>query len=217
MRRLAAAALVLAVLAVAGSDAGAKQTYCQKTVASEHGNVVWKKHGVTLYRVAGSGGGRGWYACSDAKRSVRPLFSDFSGSAKPKFIRVAAKRCVAVVFKAPGKLPELYMKDLIEKNLIYYGFVIGGDNPKAAVGSLAVSTNCAAAWGESTTDGSGSTTHRIRAAGFSNATSLSRVDVTEVATVKTAADTKHVGIVAAGKRVKVKWTESGAAKHATLP
>ena len=213
MRTLVAAALTLAVLAVTGVDAGAKQTYCQKTIASLKGKVVWKKHGVTLYRTS-SGSSRVWGACSDARRSARTVY--VSGSAKPKLIRVAGKRCVAIVFKAPKKLPELAMKDLAEKNAVFYTFPLGNGNPSAAVGSLAVSSNCAAAWGESDTDGAGSTSHHIRAVGFSKATSLSG-DVTEVATVKSAADTKHVGIKAAHKRVKVKWTESGVTKRVTLP
>jgi hypothetical protein len=218
MGRLAAAALTLAVLAVAVGDAGAKQTYCQKAVSKAHGKVVWKKHGVTLYRAPVSGGsGRDFFACSDAKHTWRPVLRDFSSKKKPALVRVAGKHCVAIVFTAPGKLPELAMKDLVEKNTIYYTLTIGSGNPSAVVGSLAVSSNCATAWGESVTDGSGNTSHRIRAVGFSKATSLPRDSLTEVAAVQAEGDTKHVGIAAAGKRVTVKWTEAGAPKQATLP
>ena len=216
MRTLVAASLTLAVLAVTGVDAGAKQTYCQKTIAALEGKVSWHKHGVTLYRTH-SGSSRIWGACSDAKRSARTVYVDSSSNkAKPKLIRVAGKRCVAIEFKARKKLPELAMKDLVEKNALFYTFPLGNGNPSAAVGSLAVSSNCAVAWGESDTDGSGLTSHHIRALGFSKATSLSG-NVTEVATVNTPADTKHVGIKAAHKRVKVKWTESGVVKRVTLP
>jgi hypothetical protein len=145
------------------------------------------------------------------------VLRDFGSKAKPALIRVAGKRCVAIEFTAPNKLPELNVKDLAEKHLTYYSIPIGGDNPSAAVGSLAVSSNCATAWGESDTDASGNTSYRIRAVGFSNATSLSRTSFTEVASVNAAADTKHVGIAAAGRRVTVKWTEGGVPKQATLP
>jgi hypothetical protein len=220
MGRLAAAVLTLAVLAATGSDAGAKQTYCQKTVALAHGTVLWKKNGVTIYRTSVhtiGGTGRNYFACSEAKHTWRQVFHDGTATAKPRLIRVAAKRCVAIEFTAPNGPPQIYMKDIFEKNAIFYSVTTGDGDPSAAVGSLAVSSNCAAAWGESVTDGSGNASHRIRAVGFSNATSLRRDRITEVAAVPNVSDTRHVGIAAAGKRVTVKWTEVGAPKQATLP
>jgi hypothetical protein len=217
MRGLAAAALTLALLVAAGGESGAKQTYCQKTIASQHGKVVWNKHGVIIYRVPLSGGWRSFNACSDSRRHASPIFTDVHSNAKPALIQVAAKHCVAIVFTAPKQLPELALKDLAENNLRYYGLTIGGGNASAKVGSLATSSNCAAAWGDSVTDGSGSTSYHVRAVGFGKGTSLSHDAVTDVATVQAAADTKKVGITSAGKRVKVTWTEAGAAKQATLP
>jgi hypothetical protein len=210
MRRLAAAVLTLAVVAAAGGDAGARQTYCQKRVQSEHGKVVSKQSGVTVYR-----SGQIYSVCSDAKRWATSVLVADPG-VKPALIRAANKRCVAIVFTRPKQLPDLAVKDLAEKNTLSYHQIIGYGNPSAAVGSLAVSSNCASAWGVSISDGSGSTSYSIQAKGFGTATSLP-ASVTQVAVVNAAADTRHVGIAAAGKRVTVKWTEAGVAKQATLP
>src|ERR1700709_1710038 len=99
MKPLALALLALALVA-GTADAKKKRTFCQKAVSREHGKVVAKKGGVTVYRR-----GRTFSACSNAKRKVLGLYSYDAGH---KITQVAAanKRCLAVKLGGPGKLDE---------------------------------------------------------------------------------------------------------------
>jgi hypothetical protein len=207
---------VLAVLLLAGlllggtADAKKKRTFCQKAMRAEKGKLVKKTHGVTVFRVS-----RTYSVCSDAKRFVAAYWSADPGEKATK-IAAANKRCVAILFTSAKGLPEILFKDMGDKSPGAPAQIVGFGNPAATVGSLAVSRNCAAAWGESVTDAAGNTVYAVKVKGFGPGTSLTTA-VTNVATVKTADDIAHVGIKAASKGVTVSWTDAGAKQSKTLP
>lgn len=66
---------------------------------------------------------------------------------------VAQKRCLAILVTSPEGLPKIVFKDLAEGgnssavNTVAYGA------QSASVASMSMSTNCAVAWGESSSDG----------------------------------------------------------------
>jgi hypothetical protein len=122
-----------------------------------------------------------------------------------------------MLFTSKSGLPEILFKDLAGKDVGSAIQQVGYGQPAATVGSLAMSTNCAAAWGESVTDGAGTATYRVRVRTLSPANALPHGLVTEVATVAAPDDIAHVKATAAGKQVKVAWTLAGAPQSATLP
>lgn len=206
MRALAAAVITASVSLLAGG-ADARQTYCQKAARGE--KVVAKQNGVTVYR-----SGRVYSACSDSKRRALTLYVVDPG-VKAKLVRAANGRCLSILFTGKNRLPEILFKDLGQKTSSVTVRTVGYGSPAASVGSLAVSKNCAAAWGQSISDGAGTTTRQVVAEGFGAATSLT--SATTLATVAARDDTRHVGVKAAGRRVKVSWTEKGKRKSQTLP
>jgi hypothetical protein len=208
--RTFAIALLGALLLAGAADARKKRTYCQKAVSAQHGKLVKRTGGVTVYRT-----GRLVNACSDAKRFNASLYGMAPGY---KVTGVFAKksRCLAVLMTASGKLPEVLYKDLGDKTDTSSTVdTIGFNHAAATVGSMAVTNNCAAAWGESITDGEAST-YRVRVRGFGKATDLSS-GVTEIATVTGPADIRKVTAATAGRKVVVKWTQAGAAQSKTVP
>jgi hypothetical protein len=116
-----------------------------------------------------------------------------------------------------GKLPTILFKDLAGKEIGSSETIVGYNYPAGTVGSLSVSSNCAAAWGESVTDASGATTYRVRAKGFGAASDLQTGAVVDVAAVNAADDIAHVTLKAAGRKVAVRWTQAGAPQTKTLP
>jgi hypothetical protein len=95
--------------------------------------------------------------------------------------------------------------------------IVGYNNPVGLVGSLSVSRNCVAAWGEAVTDAAGTTTYRVRAKAFGAATDVKSGIVYEIATGAAADDVKHVSVKASGRKVVVSWTQGGARQSTTLP
>lgn len=212
MNRLLLAGLsVLAVALLAGNADARKKTYCQKAVSVRHSKVVARKNGVTVYR-----DGSTINACSDAKRFDAGLYIMDPGYRVAR-VSAAKSRCLAILFTAKGQLPKILTKDLGGKTAGSSLQTIGFGYPAARVGSLSVSTNCAAAWGESVTDGAGTKAFHVQLKAFGAATDVQSGIVNEVATVKAPDDIKHVSVKAVGRKVKVRWTQGGAPQSKTLP
>ncbi len=198
------------VLIATGAQASSHPTYCQKKVHAGHATVVKHTHGVTVYHH-----GQVYGACSDARRKVLDLLIADPGMRATK-VAASSSRCVAILFTGHNSLPQILFKDLAGKEAGSSEFIVGYGNSAASVGSLAVSSNCAAAWGEAVANGSGGFTYRVQAKGFGAATSLTTA-VTAVATVPAVDDVRHVGIRSAGRGVTVSWTLSGARQTRSLP
>lgn len=211
MKTIGVVALLAVALSAGTADAKKHKTFCQKAVKAEKAKVVARKGGVTVYRR-----GQVVSACSDAKRKAAGLLIMDPGYKVTK-VAAANKRCLAFLMTGKGKLPVILVKDLAGKEIGSSETIVGFDNPAGTVGSLSVSSNCAAAWGESVTDASGATTYRVRAKAFGAATVLPFGVVNEIATVNAADDIAHVAIKAAGRKVVVGWTQGGAPQSKTLP
>jgi hypothetical protein len=191
MRALAAATIAVALSAAyaAGADA-AGSSYCAKNVRVGRGVVDARVNGVTVWH-------RGVvvHACSDRfRRAYALLIAD--KKVRISLVRASKQRCVAIVLTSTGRLPQILFKDLAGKQLGSSSQVVGFGNASASVGSLAVSSNCAAAWGQTVVDSAGTTTSSI---------------------VASVADTSNVAILAAGRGVTVSWKQSGVAQVASLP
>jgi hypothetical protein len=212
MRSLTAA-VVLILVAFVGTTATAAdaRTYCQKATARKGTTILVRVDGVTVYRE-----GRAVSACSDAKRKDLGLFIMDPGYKVAKVVS-AQHRCVAILFSAKGKLPEILFKDLAGKDIGSAVETPGYGSPAATVGALSMSKNCAVAWGDAVSDGAGGTTYSIRVRTLSTANALPEGLTTTVATVAAADDIAHVKATAAGKQVRVTWTLAGAPQSATLP
>jgi hypothetical protein len=210
MKPLALAVLALALVA-GTADAKKKKTFCQKAVSRDHGKVVSKKGGVTVYRRSST-----FSACSNAKRKLQALYS-YDPGYKITQVAAANKRCLAVKLGGPGKLDEILFKDIAGKEIGSSVTIVGYGFPKGVVGSLSVSSNCVAAWGEAVTNADGATTYRVRLKAFGAATDVPSGVVNEIATVAGPDDIAHVHVKAAGRKVTVSWTQGGVAQSRTLP
>jgi hypothetical protein len=205
---------MLALAFLAGSaDANArkKRTYCQKAVSREHGKIVEKENGVTVYTRS-----RTFSACSDAKKKVLGLYILDPGYRITE-VEATSKRCLAVKFGGRGKLDQILFKDIAGKEIGSSITIVGYNNPAGIVGSLSVSTNCVAAWGEAVTDAAGTTTFRVRLKAFGAASDVQPGIVHEIATVAAPDDIKHVSVKSSGRKVTVTWTQGGARQSMTLP
>jgi hypothetical protein len=212
MKRLAFVLLALALVATGTADAKKKRTFCQKAVAREKGKVVKKTNGVTVYRRS-----RSFSACSDKKRKVLGLYSYDAGYRITQVV-AANKRCLAVKLGGAGKLDEILFKDIAGKEIGSSVQIIGYGNPAGKVGSLSVSKNCVAAWGDAVTDASGVTTYHVRAKAFGAALSDVQTGIVhEIATVAAPDDIAHVRVKAVGRTATVTWTQGGAPQTRTLP
>jgi hypothetical protein len=210
-RLTAGGVLVLVALVALGGNTADAKTYCQKATARKGTKIVARTDGVTVSRE-----GRAVSACSDAKRVSLGLYIMDPGYKVAKVV-ATKHRCVAILFTAKGKLPSILFKDLAGKMIGSALVQVGFNQPAATVGSLSMSTNCAAAWGESVSDGAGGTVYRVRVKSLSSANALPDGVTTEVATVAAADDIAHVKAAASGKQVRVSWTLAGAPQSATLP
>jgi hypothetical protein len=213
MKRLVIAMLALALLAgsTGAADAKKKRTYCQKAVRAEKGKVVAKRNGVTVYTR-----GRSFSACSDAKKKVLGLYILEPGT-RISLVAAANKRCVAIKWGGSGKLDQILFKDLAGKEIGSSVTIVGYNYPAGVVGSLSVSKNCVAAWGEAVTDASGAVSFRVRLKAFGAASDVQSGIVHEIATVAAPDDIKHVRVKAVGRKVTVTWTQAGAPQSMTLP
>jgi hypothetical protein len=210
MKRLAVAMLAFALLA-GTADAKRKRTFCQKAVRAEKGEVVAKENGVTVYTRS-----RSFSACSDKKRKALGLYILDPGYRITE-VEATSRRCVAIKFGGRGKLDQILFKDIAGKEIGSSVTIVGYGNPAGIVGSLAVSANCVAAWGEAVTDAAGTTTYRVRAKAFGAASDVQPGIVHEIATVAAPDDIAHVSINAAGRKATVTWTQGGARQSVTLP
>ena len=210
MKRLAFVLLAFALLA-GNADAKKKRTFCQKAVALEKGKVVKKQNGVTVYRRS-----RTFSACSDKKRKALALYGYDAGYRITQVV-AANKRCLAVKMGGAGKLDQILFKDIAGKEIGSSISIVGYGYPKGVVGSLSVSKNCVAAWGEAVTDAAGTTTFRVRLKAFGAASDVQTGIVNEIATVGAPDDIAHVGVKAVGRKVTVTWTQGGVAQSRTLP
>jgi len=210
MKRLLIAAFALA-LVPGVAEAKKKKTYCQRAVALEHGKVVKKTNGVTVYTRS-----RSFSACSDSKRKAFGLYVLDPGY-KITQVVAAKGRCVAIRYGGKGKLDQILTKDLGGKEIGSSVTVVGYNNPAGIVGSMAVSTNCVVAWGEAVTDAAGTTTYRVRLKAFGAATDVTSGVVNEIATVGSFDDIRHVSVKAVGRKVVVSWTQGGVRQSRSLP
>jgi hypothetical protein len=203
-------ALALGTTAVPGAQAKAPATFCGKVVHNGRGTIDRRVNGVTVWH-------RGLviHACSDRFRRAYVLLIADQG-VRVALVRAARQRCVAIVLTKAGTLPEIVLKDLAAKRDDSIGQTVGFGAASASVGSLAVSSNCAAAWGQTIIDASGAATSSVVAKGFGAATSLTAA-VSEVAIVAGPDDTKDVAIAAAGRGVTVSWREGGQSRAVSLP
>lgn len=209
--RVIAAIAVLAVVLLAGSaDAARKKTFCQKWVKADKGKVVSNKNGVTVYTRS-----RSVSACTDRYRKALGLYG-FDPGYRVSQVAAANKRCVAIKFSGKGKLDEILFKDVAGKEIGSSVTIVGYNYPSGLVGSLSVSDNCVAAWGEAVSDGS-TTTYRVRLKAFGAASDVKPGIVHEIATVPAQDDIEHVSVKAAGRKVVVRWTQGGVAQTKTLP
>jgi hypothetical protein len=199
----AVAALSLLVAAGAPGTAGAK-TYCQKATAGK--KVLKRTDGVTVYADRSL-----ISACSDAKRRNVSLTVLDEGYRFAKVVSTG-HRCLALLFTSKKGLPQMAFKDLAGSKTGTDSQSIGYGQESATVASMSMSSNCAVAWGESTSDG----TFHIRVRPISRANSLPEGAVTDVATVTSAEDIQSVTATAQGKRVKVSWTQAGTPMSAVL-
>ena len=211
MKRLVFVMLALALVATGTADAKKKKTFCQKAVAREKAKVVGKQNGVTVYRRS-----RTFSACSDKKRKAIALYG-YDAGYKITQVAAANKRCLAVKMSGAGKLDQILFKDIAGKEIGSSIQILGYGNPASKVGSLSVSKNCVAAWGDSVTDASGATTYHVRLKAFGAATDVQSGIVNEIATVAGPDDIAHVRVTAVGRKVTVTWTQGGVAQSATLP
>lgn len=210
MKRLAVALLAFALIA-GTADARKKRTFCQKAVRAEKGKVVEKENGVTVYTRS-----RSFSACSDAKRKALGLYILDPGYRITE-VEATSKRCVAIKFGGPGKLDQILFKDIGGKEIGSSVTIVGYSHPSGIVGSLSVSKNCVAAWGEAVTDAAGATTFRVRLKAFGAASDVQSGIVHEIATVAAPDDIKHVGVKANGRKVTVTWTQGGVRQTRVLP
>ena len=211
MKRLAFVMLALALLVTGSADAKKKRTFCQKAVAREKARVVAKENGVTVHRRS-----RTFTACSNKYRKNLGLYS-YDAGYRIKEVEATSKRCLAVLMSGAGKLDEILFKDIAGKEIGSSVQIIGFGNPAGTVGSLSVSKNCVAAWGEAVTDSAGATGYRVRLKAFGAASDVMPGVVHEIATVSAPDDIAHVGVKAVGRKVTVTWTQGGAAQSRTLP
>jgi hypothetical protein len=207
---LCLAVLALALAANLSSATAATPTYCAKAIKKAKGKRDAKVAGVTVFHA-----GRTVYACSDKRRKSVALSFMGTGQKVAK-VKAAKARCVAIVVAGNSGLPEIIWKDLASKETSTSVTTIGYGQTSAKVESLAVTTNCAAAWGESVTSGA-STAYAVKARGIGSGTSLPAGSSTTVATPATADDVRHVTAAASGTRVVVGWTEAGVKQSKTLP
>jgi hypothetical protein len=210
-RLLVMLALAVALIVTGSADAKKKRTFCQKAVALEKGKVVAKQNGVTVYRRS-----RTFSACSDKKRKALALYG-YDAGYRITQVEAANKRCLAVKMGGAGKLDQILFKDIAGKEIGSSIQIIGYGNPAAKVGSLSVSKNCVAAWGDAVTDAAGATTYHVRLKAFGAATDVQNGVVHEIATVAAPDDIAHVRVKAVGRKVTVTWTQGGVAQSATLP
>lgn len=203
-----AAAAVLAPL----SSARTTQTYCQKARSANHGILIKKVNGVTVYRVS-----RTVYACSDLKRKDLGLYFPDAGY-KVSQVKASNSRCVAILFTSnrQNQPPEILFKDVAGREIGSSISQPGYGQPASKIGSLAVSSNCTAAWGQSVTDSAGTTTYSIVAKGFGAATDVIK-GLNPVATVTSADDIAHVTIRSSARKAIVGWTQAGARQSKTMP
>src|SRR6476646_8615088 len=142
MRALAAAVVAVALSAAcAGGASAAGSSYCAKNVRVGRGTVDGHVNGVTVWH-------RGVvvHACSDRfRRAYALLIAD--RKVRVSLVRASRQRCVAIVLTSSGRLPQILFKDLAGKQVGSSAQVVGFGSTSASVGSLAVSSNCAAAWG----------------------------------------------------------------------
>ncbi|HZO37002.1 MAG TPA: hypothetical protein VFB41_09020 [Solirubrobacteraceae bacterium] len=212
MRALAAAIVAVALSAAFATVAGAATSsgYCARNVKLGRGTVDRRVNGVTVWH-------RGVvvHACSDRFRRAYALMI-VDSKARVSLVRASKQRCVAIALTRTGKLPQILFKDLAGKDVGTSVQVVGFGAASASIGSLAVSANCAAAWGQTVVDAAGTTTSSIVAKGFGAATALTSA-VSEIAIVASAADTTNVAMLAAGRGVTVSWKQSGVRQAASLP
>ena len=210
MRALAAATVAVALSAVCAAGANAAgSSYCAKNVRGGRGTVDARVNGVTVWH-------RGVvvHACSDRFRRTYALLI-VDKKVRISLVRASHQRCVAIVLTSTGKLPQILFKDLAGKQVGSTAQVVGFGSASASVGSLSVSSNCAAAWGQTAIDAAGAATSSIVAKGFGAATSLTTA-VSQIAIVPAAADTTNVAILTAGRGVTVSWKQGGIVQLATL-
>ena len=101
---------------------------------------------MTVYRRS-----RTFSACSDKKRKALALYGYDPGYRITQVV-AANKRCLAVKMGGAGKLDQILFKDIAGKEIGSSIQIIGYGNPASKVGSLSVSKNCVAAWGDAVTD-----------------------------------------------------------------
>lgn len=212
MRALAVACAALALGAMLPAQAAAKTptTFCGKVVHAARGTIDRRVNGVTVWH-------RGLviHACSDRFRRAYALLIAGKG-VRVALVRASNRRCLAIVLAKAGALPQIVFRDLAGKQADSAAQTVGFGASSASVGSLAVSSNCAAAWGQTVTDAGGASVSSIVAKGFGAATALSSA-VSQIAIVVGPDDTKNVDVIAAGRSVTVSWKESGVRKAAALP
>ena len=212
MRAFAVALTVLALGATLSAQAVAKtpRTFCGKIVHAARGTIDRRVNGVTVWH-------RGLviHACSDRFRREYALLITGKG-VRVALVRASNRRCLALVLSKAGALPQIVFRDLGARQGDSAAQTVGFGAVSASVGSLAVSSNCAAAWGQTVTDAAGGSVSSIIAKGFGAATALSSA-ASQIAIVAGPDDTKNVDVVAADRGVTVSWKESGARKAASLP
>lgn len=212
MRALAAAVVAVALSATLAAGAGGASSggYCSKIVRGARGTVDARVNGVTVWH-------RGVviHACSDRfRRAYALLIAD--RKVRVARVRASRQRCVAIALTTPGKLPQILFRDLAGKQSDSAVQVVGFGSASATIGSLAVSSNCAAAWGQTVVDAAGAATSSIVAKGFGAATAMTAA-VDQIAIVPSPADTANVDVLAAGRGITVSWKQAGVRQVASLP
>jgi hypothetical protein len=205
MRRVLVPLLLLALAAGAAAvpaDA-AKRPSCATLAKRAKAKVVKRSGPLTVYQR------RDVVGVCDAKLRKRQSLGVLNPGTKVTDALGVRGRCAFVVAAGDDGKPDLYFKDLPRSGT--NTFPVGFGQGDAAIGSIALASNCAAAWGEV----SGGV-YRIRATGITSATSLSD-GTTDLATVAGPDDIAHVTAKAAGKRVTVGWTSAGARQSLTIP
>lgn len=207
---LCLAILALAVVANVSVSSAAGQSFCAKAMKKAQGKRDAKVGGVTVFHR-----GQLLHVCSDQlRKSVAMTILD-QGQKVAK-VKATKSRCMAILITSKTQVPEIFWKDLGAKKPSTSASIIGYGQTAAAVGSLTVTPNCAAAWSESVTSGT-TTSYAVKARHIGAGNSLPEGQAVTVATPKAADGIRNVTAKASGKQVIVGWTEAGVKQSKTLP